>query len=410
MGDSMPQAVQGDVASGFEGVRQAFSDNFERGEIGAALCVHVGGKRVVDLWGGYADRESGRAWAADTPTVVFSGTKGLTSIGYLVLADRGGIDLDAPVTRYWPEFAGLGRDAITVRMLLNHRSGLCAVDRPLSLRDLGDQGRTEAALLAQEPLWEPDTNQGYGATAWGMYAQAVFRRAAGRTVGRYLAEEIAGPLGADVWIGLPESVDARAAQLYPTPVSVSVRWLLKNLPLRNSEGRSFRAAILRRKQPTWRAVRNPRELGAGHFHHLDRYDVRKLELPWIGGYATVRGFATVYDPLANGGVAANGARVVSAAAIDAIKPRQSWVERDRVMHKPMGFSQGFIKEQTCYFSPNREAFGHPGMGGALGLADPVDHVAIGYVANGMAVEVRSPRAIALCRAVYRALGRELDPL
>lgn len=402
--------VHGTVQPAFEGVREAFAANFERGEIGAGLCVHVAGERVVDLWAGYADRDTGRPWEADTPAVVFSGTKGLTAVAYLVLADRGGIDLDAPVTRYWPEFAGLRRDAITVRMLLNHRSGLCAVDRPLSLQDLADPARTEAALLAQEPLWEPGTDQGYGATAWGMYAQAVFRRAAGRTIGRFLADEVAGPARADVWLGLPESVNTRAATLYPTPLSEAARWLLTNLPRGTSEGRTFRDVLLHPNRASWRAVRNPRELGLRYFHHLDRYDVRKLELPWIGGFATARGFATLYDPLANGGVRADGTRLVSAAAIDAVKARQSWTERDRVMHKPIGFAQGFVKEQTCFFSPNPEAFGHPGMGGSLGFADPVDRVSIGYVVNSMAAQVRSPRAISLCRAIYRGLGRELSPL
>ena len=405
----MRPVVHGTVNPAFEGVREAFAANFDRGEIGAGLCVHVAGERVVDLWAGYADRETGRAWEADTPAVVFSGTKGMVAIAFLVLADRGGIDLDAPVAAYWPEFAGLGREAITVRTLLNHRAGLCAVDVPLSLHDLADQARTEAALLAQAPLWPPGTDQGYGATAWGMYAQAVFRRAAGRTVGQYLADEVAGPLGADVWIGLPEAVNSRVAHLYPTPLAQAARWLIANLPRRTSEGRTFRDALLHRTGASWRAVRNPRELGAGQFHHLDRYDVRKLELPWIGGLATARGFATLYDPLANGGVSANGTRVVSPGAIDAVKARQSWTESDRVMHKPIGFAQGFVKEQTCFFSPNPEAFGHPGMGGSLGLADPVDRVAIGYVVNSLAVQVRSPRAIAVCRSIYRALGRELTP-
>lgn len=404
----MANVVHGTVAPGFEPIRDAFAANFERGEIGAALCVHRRGERIVDLWGGVADREAARPWEADTPIVVFSCTKGLVAACFLALQDRGGLDLDAPIRRLWPEFAGRGRDAVTTRMLLNHRSGLCAIDRPLSLADLADTDRTEAALLDQEPLWEPGSDQGYHAISYGLYAQAVFRRAAGRTLGQFLAEELTGPLGADVWLGLPEVIRPRLARLYPTARLQGLGAVLAQLPRDNPEGRMYRDVLLRRRSPSARAVGNPRELGAMGFDNLNRYDVQQLELPWIGGIASARGLAAVYEPLASEGVARDGRRIVSAAAIAAVHPRQSWAARDRVMHKPMGFSQGFLKDEAHLFSPNEATVGHAGMGGSLGLADPDEGLALGYVMNHMAPEMRSRRALALCHAVYRCLGRPMS--
>jgi CubicO group peptidase (beta-lactamase class C family) len=402
--------IHGTVAQGFERVRDAFVANFARGEIGAALCVSVRGQRVVDLWAGWADREREMPWEADTPCVVFSVTKGFVGTCFLALQDRGGIDLDAPIATYWPEFAGgdagATRAGITVRTLLNHRSGLCAVDRGLTIEDLKHDERVESALLAQEPLWEPGTDQGYHATSLGMYAQAIFRRAAGRSLGRFFAEELAGPLGADAWIGLPEEVHPRTATLYPTAPLKAVWAILSQLPRDTVEGRMYRRVLFDRKSAAARAVANPRELGAGRFTNLNRADVRRLELPWMGGHATARGVSRIYEPLANGGSAA-GVRIVSPEAIEPLKLRQSWSDRDLVVPKPMGFSQGFLKDQTHLFCPNPEMFGHAGMGGSLGFADPVEGVAFGYVMNHMAPQVRSTRALALCHALYASLGRPI---
>jgi CubicO group peptidase (beta-lactamase class C family) len=379
----LPGAIGGTVAPGFEGVRDAFAANFaDRGEIGAALCVHVDQRRVVDLWGGVADRATGRLWGPDTPIVVFSCTKGLVATCFLMLEDRGGIDLDAPVVRYWPEFAAVGHEALTVRTLLNHRSGLCAVDRPLRLADLSDVPRLESALVAQVPLWEPGADQGYGASAFGMYAQAVFRRAAGRTLGRYLADEIVQPLGVDAWLGLPEAVRPRLATLYPVGGWEGLCSVGAHLARDSLEGRMYRG-VLSRRSPCARAVGNPRDLGARHFAAYQLWAAQRIEMPWANAHVSARALSRIYDPLANGGATRDGVRLVSRPALDAVHARQSWVQRDRVLHKPLG---------------------HSGVGGALGFADPAARVSFGYVMNRMAAHVRSPRTLALCHAVYRCLG------
>ena len=397
--------VEGIVSPGFEGVRAAFERNFtEHREVGAALCVYRDGERVVDLWGGWADRDSRRRWTPDTMTVAFSCTKGMVALMFTMLADRGQLRLDAPIADYWPEFGTHGKERITIRQWLNHRAGLSAVDDRLTLDDFDQPDRIERALVAQQPLWPPGTKQGYAATAFGGFAQALFRRVAGCSLGTFLRREIAEPLELDMYIGMPPELSERIAKLYPYGRRTLLgRVLPELLARRTAEGRVFRRVVLKGRTTTGRAFINP-DMGAQRFNLLNQPKYRRLELPWMNGVFSARALGGVYAPLATGG-AVRGQRLLSPEAIEPLLRRQSWSQRDSVLNKPLGFSQGFCKDELHLFSPNVEAFGHSGVGGSVGFADPRTGLAVGYVMNRLDWRLRSPRAVALCHAVYEAIGQ-----
>jgi CubicO group peptidase (beta-lactamase class C family) len=398
--------IHGEVAPGFEPVRDAFRANFtHRGEVGAGLVVRRHGEVVVDLWGGEADPEGGRPWERDTPVVVFSATKGMVAAALLMLTDQGALDPDAPVADVWPELARHGKERITARMILNHRAGLSALDMPLTLQDFdAARGRVHDAMVAQVPLWEPDTDQGYAACSYGAYTGELVRRLTGKSVGAWFDEHIATPLGLDAWIGLPEEQHARVARLLPVGRSERVREQLPQLLTRSSEGRVFRrvvweAARKRGETTTGRAFLNP-ALGPRSFDVLNDPEVLALELPWMGGVATADALSAMYGSLIG---EVDGVQLVRPERVRPIRHRQSWSERDRVLHKRIGWSQGFLKEERTLFSPNPASFGHAGAGGALGWADPDAGIALGYTMNKMDWRIRSPRALALCHAVYGCL-------
>ena len=209
----MPQ-IEGATAPGFDAVREAFATNFTDGaEIGAALSVYLHGEKVVDLWGGVADPQEARPWQRDTLQAVYSTTKGATSACALLLAQRGELDLDAPVAAYWPEFAAEGKRDIPVRWLLTHQAGLPALDRPLALADALAWDPMAEALAAQRPSWIPGTEHGYHALTYGWLVGEVVRRVSGRSLGTFFRTEIAEPLGLDFWIGLPKPEEHRVARI-----------------------------------------------------------------------------------------------------------------------------------------------------------------------------------------------------
>jgi CubicO group peptidase (beta-lactamase class C family) len=402
-----PAEIHGTAEPAFAAVRQAFADNLaRRGEWGAGVCVWHDGRVVVDLWAGHRDRERTSAWRGDTLTTVFSSTKGLVALCFLMLADRGVLDYDRPVADYWPEFAAADKATITVRTLLNHAAGLVAVDTPLSLEMLDSQPDRVASILAAErPRWSPGSDQGYHAVTFGLYAQALFRRITGESLGQFLAREVAGPLAADVYLGLPAELEHRVATNYPATVGERVFKIVPKLLFDpGRDGRVYRQVALGRDSA--RAFRNPREVGPLGIDNFNTRRVHAMELPWGNGLASARGLCRVYAALAAGG-SLDGVRLVGADALAPLAARQSWSRRDRVLRKPIGWSQGFLKEEAGMFSPNPESFGHAGAGGALGWCDPGARLALGYVTNKMDHRVRSRRARALCRAVYQSLSREV---
>lgn len=397
--------IQGTVEPGFEPVKATFEENFKRrGELGAAVCIWHQGEVVVDLWGGVVDRKTKAPWAADTMTLVFSCTKGLAATALLMLADRGQLDYDAPVAEYWPEFAQNGKADITVRTLLNHRAGVVGLDDPLTIADFVERPERVAEVCAkQAPHWEPGTTQGYHGVSYGPYAGELFRRVAGESIGTFFNREISGALGADLYLGLPPELEPRVATNYPARLREKLFGVLPKLIGHTGlEGRVYRQ-VVKKGSPAQRAFSNPAELGARGLGNYNRSDVRQAELPWCNAIGSARGLARVYQALVAGGTL-DGVKLASPESIAPVHERQSWEEMDQVLRKPLGFSQGFVKEETRLFSPNTEMFGHPGAGGSLGMADPKAGVAMAYVMNQMGHHIRSPRALALCHSLYQCLG------
>lgn len=395
-------STSGHCAIGYEPIARAFAENFaKRGEIGAAVTVYHRGECVVDLWGGHANVAQGTPWQRDTRIVVFSVTKGLAAMAMALLADRGKLDWDAPVSTYWPGFAEGGKGAITLRTLFNHRAGLLALDTPLSLDDCVRPERRYSVLRAierQQPLWEPEKNQGYHAVTFGMYAREVFERISGERMGAFLRRELFDPLGADLSLGTDASCDDRIAELYPPRDGVRIaRMLFEAARGGSNESRVARASFTKPGYPL-RAFLNP-SLGKRGARAYNDIPVRRSELAWASATASAHGLARAYLPFASGG-SFDGRNYLRPQTLEPIYRRQGWSENDLVLNKPIGWSQGFLKDETHLFSPTIESFGHAGMGGALGWCDPVKEISFAYLMNRMDWKVRSPRALALCHALY----------
>ncbi len=396
-----PHPARGCYATGFEPVARVFAEQLAAGEeIGAGFTVFHRGQCVVDLHGGFADVDERRPWDADTRIVVFSVTKGFAAMAMHLLAERGAFHWDAPVATYWPGFARGKKERITVRTLLNHRGGLAALDRPLTLEDCTREDRwhrVREACEAQVPLWAPGEGQGYHAVTFGMYVRELFTRIAGESMGTFLRRELFDPLGSDAHLGTPESEDAKMATLYPLGRREHLGRILRSMV---SEPTSTEARIARAALSPRSVIRatfgNPRVSGLGVYNELP---VRRAELPWASATASAHGVARAYLPFASAGVFA-GRTYVSERRLAPVYARQGWSERDRVLQKALGWSEGFLKEEKGVFGPTPEAFGHAGLGGALGWCDPVHELAIGYAMNKLDWRVRSPRAVALCLALY----------
>jgi CubicO group peptidase (beta-lactamase class C family) len=367
--------IEGQVADGFERVADVFRENFdERGELGAAVAVTVGGRTVVDLWGGFATPDRQRPWERRTLTNVWSATKGLTAICALQLTESGDLDVDAPVARYWPEF---GKPEIPVRWLLSHRSGVTGVgvERPVSGDDLLDWATMTGLLAAQEPLFEPGTVSGYQALSYGFLVGEVIRRVSGQTVGEFLAANVSRPLSVDVHIGLQaRDLDRCSILVEPTESPV--------------DGPVPGPAVLA-------AFANPMPLG--RMANQDKW--RAAEVPAVNGHATAHGLATVYGALADG-----SERLLKDETIELGRAGQGRCV-DVVAGLDNEFGLGFtLGSEQRSFGPNQRAFGHDGFGGSTGFADPEHAVGFGYVMNQMGPGLRDdPRKMALIDAVYACL-------
>jgi CubicO group peptidase (beta-lactamase class C family) len=392
--DDRGPTIEGFVDPAFAPVRREFERNFRsRGEVGAAVAVYVDGRLVVDLWGGVTDKRRRTPWRRETLQMVFSATKGATALCAHLLAARGRIDLAAPVARIWPEFARAGKEGITIEMVLSHRAGLAAVDEELPVEAAYDWERMVGALERTSPNWPPDTAHGYHPFTFGWLVGEVVRRSTGRSLGRFFREEIAGPLGLEFWIGLPEELDDRVATVHPGP--------LPETPNRFARALSTRGTL------TARAFLNPRTFFASG--HTNSRRMRAAEIPAANGIATARGLAGLYVPLACGGKW-KGIEWSGPAGIARMAQVRSDGE-DLVLLQRTRFSLGFMKSvddpdgDRAVFGPNPAAFGHVGAGGSLGMADPEARVAIGYVMNQMGQGVLlNERGQSLVDAVYESLG------
>jgi CubicO group peptidase (beta-lactamase class C family) len=382
-------AVHGHCDERFTAVRTALEENFrDRGELGAAVTVTVGGEVVVDLWGGWADAARTRPWQRDTLVNVWSTTKGPTALCAHILADRGLLDLDAPVARYWPEFAAAGKDKILVRHLLSHRAGLSGLREPHSLQQLCDWELTTRRLAATEPWWEPGTQSGYHAFTYGFLVGEVVRRVSGLLPGAFLEREVTGPLGIDFRIGLPEQEAARAAELVHPPAASS----------------SEQAARLSQLPPAaLAALANP-VVGASE---ANTAEWRAAEIPAANGHGTARAVAALYGIFAGRG-AYDGHRILSPEAAERVREGQGSC-RDLVLGAGLGGDTEvalglWLSGPHGSYGPNPRAFGHDGFGGSCGLADPEAGVSLGYVMNRMGPHIADdPRKTALIDALYSAL-------
>lgn len=391
----MTTTISGQVAGGFEAVREAFAANFaERGDIGAAVCVYRDGRPVVDLWGGVADPQTGRPWERDTLQLVYSATKGPTATAAHLLAQRGELDLDAPVARYWPEFAANGKADITVRQIMSHRSGLVALDHPVPLEQALAWDPMIAALAAQRPQWTPGTAHGYHGRTFGWLVGEVIRRVSGRTPGRFFAEEIAGPLEVDFFVGLPESERGRVSRMaYPQPAVDLSTVPLAAIP------EAFRGLVAAMRDPeslTNRAfgVTDPTEID------FNSPEVQAAEIPASNGIGTARGLARMYAALVG---EVDGRRLLTSETVASAAEEQA-AGTDRVMMIPSRFGSGYMLPTDDSPLTGPRAFGHPGRGGSLSFADPEHGIAFGYVMNSIVEGGDDVRAATLVEAVRKSLA------
>ncbi|MFF2520739.1 serine hydrolase domain-containing protein [Streptomyces liangshanensis] len=367
--------VKGLCRPRFSAVREAFGALLAKDDVGASVAVHLGGEPVVDLWGGYADADRSVLWERDTLTAVNSTTKNMTALCALILADRGRLDLSAPIAAYWPEFAAAGKENVLVRHALSHTAGLPDLAGPIAVEELYDWEGVTAGLAAQATEWEPGTAAGYHALTFGFLIGEIVRRVTGRGIGEFFAEEVAQPLGADFHFGLSEEHDHRVAPLIPPP-SLTDAYASSAPP----------AADGTRRESTGPAVR---------VSDVNSVAWRRAMLPAVNGFGNARSVALVHSVLANHG-SADGVRLLSPRGCE-----PAWQEEfrgdDRVLRTPMSWTAGFGKFGN--------SFGWGGWGGSLVVSDPGSHMTVAYVMNQMVDRGREEdnRGMEILLAAYDGL-------
>ena len=383
----------GTCAPEFDAVRDAFEQNFaDRGEIGAAVAVWVEGDLVVNLWGGHADAGETRPWRQDTLASIFSGSKGLTSTCVHLLADRGELDLSAPVARYWPEFAQAGKQDITVAMVLGHRSGVIGPREPVDWRDVTDWDGVCERIAAAEPWWEPGTAQGYHMVSFGFILGEVVRRLTGRTIGQYLRTEVAEPLGIDVHIGLPPEEHHRCADMVNKPHirDVLAAGSAPGYPVSLDEHPMAGLAIAMGFVPD-------DELGS---NEIDLW--RRIEFPATNAHVSALGMATFYNALAQ-------EKLLSREHMELCRISQGGFDTDMVLGPRVadhGWGLGYMLNQRGVAGPNLRTFGHGGSGGSFAFVDLEHRIGYAYVMIlfDATKSNADPRTVALSNQVYSALG------
>jgi CubicO group peptidase (beta-lactamase class C family) len=376
--------VQGLCDERFGAMRDILAANLASGaDLGASVAVTIDGKPVVDLWGGWADTAQTRPWDRDTITNVWSTTKTMTNLSALVLVDRGQLDVYAPVATYWPEFATNGKEAIEVRHLMSHTSGVSAWDQPVELDDLFDWDKSTSMLAAQAPWWEPGTASGYHAFNQGHLVGEVIRRVDGRSLRTFFAEEIAGPLGADFQIGLSPADDGRVSDVVPPPpIDIDLESIgFDSVAFKTFTGPIPDAAVANRE--AWRRA----DIGAAN------------------GHGNARSVARIQSIVANGGEV-DGVRLLSPDTIELIFDEQS-NGVDLVLGMPMrfGIGYGLPEPTTVPYLPDGKICFWGGWGGSMVVVDLDHHMTVAYMMNKMSTGlVGCPRSEALIRAAYRALA------
>jgi CubicO group peptidase (beta-lactamase class C family) len=395
--------IGGTVEPGFEGVADAFRANFEqRGDVGASTSVYVDGRRVVDLWGGVADTEDGTPYTDDTLQLVFSTTKGATAACANLLAQRGELDVDAPVAEYWPEFKAAGKADIPVRWLLCHKAGLPYVDAILTLEEALAWEPMVRALEAQAPVWEPGTAHGYHATTFGWLVGEVVKRVSGKSLGTFFHDELAEPLGLEFWIGLPDDQQHRVAPLIQrgllgggngdAPPDPAVAKLIEQ--------------FIGPDTLLGKALAAPNGVFNGADGGMDSPAIRAAELPAFNGVTNARSLARFYAGLVGTVDGGPSASLLDADQVAKASERQTFGP-DKCLYFESTFGLGFFVASPFAPYGGPKAFGHTGMGGSVGFADPEHGVGFGYVMNKMGMSLNGdPRSAGLIRAVYAAIGVE----
>jgi CubicO group peptidase (beta-lactamase class C family) len=387
--------IQGFVASGFEPVLDAFKRNFQdHQEIGAACSAYVSGECVVDLWGGFRSLKLDDHWRSDTMVILMSTTKGLAALAAAVAHSRGLLDFAKPVAHYWPEFGQYEKSAITVRQLLAHQAGLCAFDTLITVQLLADHDGLAALLARQRPAWLPGTRHGYHAMTLGLYLSELLRRVdpKHRTLGTYFWEEVAEPLGGEMYIGLPDSVpDERIAEIKAVPDFAA--WF--KMPFATT------VSMFNPKSLTFRTTKNPR---LKRPEELSSRAYLRVELPSANGVATPRAIARAYGDFASGGKRL-GVRSETLTLLESPAIAPELGQADAVFGVDFSYSLGFCKPFPRFsFSVSSRAYGTAGVGGSQGFADPDTSLGFAYAPNRLIIgDVDDARARALRNAVYSCL-------
>ena len=392
--------VEGEFDPKFEGVVDAFVENFERrDEVGASCCLTLEGRTVADLWGGRVAVD-GAAWTRDTISIVFSATKGATALCAHMAADRGQLDLDAPVTRYWPTFGQAGKEEALVTMMLDHSVGLPHLRTKVKKGGFYDYDYMIGLLEREEPFWKPGIRNGYHGITLAWTIGEMVHRSTGRRLGAFFHEEVAKPLGLDFAIGLPVDQEERVAPMIYAPITDEVR-----------NSRVSQAAVKEKDSATHYFMFN-----MGAFDANSR-EAHTAEIGSANGISNARGLAGLYAPLANGGEL-KGVHLVGRDALQRMALCSVATHEDATLRIPTRFSLGFMKAMDnrrldnaahCSLLIGEPAFGHVGAGGSLGFADPECQMSFGYTMNRMGFGIlMNDRGQSLVDAAYRALGYRSD--
>ncbi len=374
-------SIDGFVRDRFAAVRAMFENNLASGaDVGASFAATVNGEMVVDLWGGWADEARTRPWEKDTIVNVYSTTKTMTALCALILADRGDLDFDAPVARYWPEFAAAGKEKVKVSHLMAHSAGLSGWKEKITLEDVYDWDKMTSLLAAQAPYWEPGTQSGYHALTQGFLVGEVVRRITGRSLGTFFREEVAEPLGADFHIGLPASEDDRVADLIPPPPGSAIGDGEQSELVANMS-RNPGVNVLETRTRAWRGA----------------------EIPAGGGTGNARSIAQIHAILANGGEA-QGKRFMSEAGCR--KALELQIEgTDLILGGPAKFGMGFGLPSAAVPLPNPNTIFWGGYGGSLVIIDMDARTTIAYAMNKMgATTTGDTRALGMAMAIWQGLA------
>ncbi|NHJ85155.1 MAG: beta-lactamase family protein [Asgard group archaeon] len=391
---SILDSISGFVKPEFEDVEKAFIENFQnRNELGAACCIYYQGEKVVDLWGGIRNEATGEPWEENTMVIVWSTTKGLSALALALAQSRGLFDYDERISKYWPEFAQQGKENITIRQLLAHQAGLYSIENQNDKNLIADLDKLAVVLAKQKPAWKPGMYQGYHAITLGYYQNELLRRVdpKKRTIGQYFQDEIATPLGLDLYIRLPEEIpNSRLAILRLAKFGLSA---IRSMPFSFVISGMNPSSVLRKS-----LLGTDISLDEQHIY------ARNFEAPSGGGVGTARAIAQVYSVFATGGKELGlKEETLQQLMAPPIAPTKGF--HDKVMKSDLPFSLGFVKSQSKDPFGSPSSFGMPGSGGSFGFADPEAKIGYAYTPNGMGLALKDPRDIALRKAMNESISK-----